>query len=69
LANIFIECKLVCHAALISADCAKVVVYFQQFFALKGVFVPSALGHGSTFFNKVLISSVQENKALIVFEI
>lgn len=69
MANIFIECKLICHAALISADCAKVIAYFQHFFALKDVFVLSALGHRSTFFNKVLVSSVQENKVLIVFEI
>jgi hypothetical protein len=64
LANSFIESKLTHHAALIFADCAKVIVYFQHFFAQKGVFVLSALGHRSTFVNKV-----QENKALIVFEI
>jgi hypothetical protein len=69
LANSFIESKLTHHAALIFADCAKVIVHFQHFFAQKGVFVLSALGHRSTFVNKVLVSSVQENKALIVFEI
>jgi len=69
LANSLIECKLTHHAALISADCTKVIVYFQHFFAQKVVFVLSALGHRSTFINKVLVSSVQENKVLIVFEI
>lgn len=69
MANSFIECKLTHHAALFSADCAKVIVYFQHFCAQKGVFVLSALGHRSAFVNKVLVSSVQENKVLIVFEI
>lgn len=67
--NSFIECKLTCHAALISADCTEVIVYFQPFFAQKGVYVLSALGYRSPFFNKMLISSVQENKALIVVAI
>lgn len=67
--NSFIEPKLTRHAALISAECVEIVVYFQLSFAQKGVFVLSALGYRPTFFNKVLVSSVQENKALIVFEI
>jgi len=69
LANSFIECKLTRHTALSSADSAKVIVYFQHFFAQKGVFVLSVLGCGSAFINKVLVSCVQENKALIIFEI
>jgi len=68
LANSFIKSKLTHHAALIFVDCAKVIVYFQHFFGRKGVFILSALGHRSTFINKVLVSSVQDNKALIVFE-